>query len=308
MSPKLKHVDMNGQSKQSYPNVPPNQSEQFFPQNIQYQERITESPAVSYGRHESAFAPQPKRPPPSGPPPPPPSPPSGHMQPPAQPSGHMPNLRMLQRHSVTTLEEGASRPRGAGSPVMAQKLSKRSKSVPSNPDEDITLPSPPPPLSVKESYLANVIATNRPPSPPLPPPPPEMMYPMRNEPPPPPPPSNMPYNQNQTSYNEQVQFEGHRVAGMYPGGGTKAPPPPPVTSIPKLETSPAHIGSSSVLPSKAKGTSSVLPSNKDLGRAPRDQSPGMMDEINRVQLKRTGNLYVQCLKIVHNKISDKMPI
>ena len=43
-------------------------------------------------------------------------------------------------------------------------------------------------------------------------------------------------------------------------------------------------------PLQTKGTNSVLPSNKDVGRAKRDQSPGMLDELSRVQLKRTGNL------------------
>ena len=284
MSPKLKHVDMNGQSKQSYPNVPPSQSEQ-----IHYDPMMSGSPVMSYGRHESAFAPQPKRPPPSGPPPPPPAPPSGQMQtPPQPPSGHRPNLRMQQRHSVATLEEGASRPKSPSSPVRAQKLSKRSKSVPSNPDEDITLPSPPPPLSVKESYLAIATATNRPHSPPLPPPPPEMMYP-----PPPPRPSDTSYNPNQMSYNQQIQYDGHSAIGMYPGGGIKAPPPPPFSSVPKTTkepgTSPASMGSNSVLPTKVKGSNSVLPANRDVGKAQWDQSPGMLGEINRVQLKKTGN-------------------
>ena len=287
MSPKLKHVDANGQARQSYPNVPQNPSEQYYPQNIQYNEMSSASPAVSYGRHESAFSPQHKHPAPASPPPPPP--PSGYtQQPPVSPSGRLQNLRMQQRHSVTTLDEGANRQRSPGSPVAdrRERFSKRSKSVPMHPDEEINLPSPPPPVSVKDSYLAVAVATNRPPSPPLPPPPPELMLPMRNDPPPPPPPTNMPYNQNQPSYNQQVQYERQHAAPVYPGGGNQAPPPPPISSIPGR----SHEPETRPPPSQPKGSNSVLPSNKEMGRAKREQSPGILDELGRVQLKKTGNI------------------
>ena len=314
MSPKLKHVDLNGQAKQSA-NMPRNQNEQF----IRYDEI-----AMSYGKNESAFSPQPKMPAPVGPPPPAP-PPSGYNQaPPLPPStgrAGLPNLRMQQRHSVTTLDEGASnKPR---SPVSAQRerFSKRSKSVPCNPEDEVNLPSPPPPVSVKDSYLAVAIATNRPPSPPLPPPPPEMMLPSREESQPPPPPSNVPYNQKQTSYsqqqqyNQQQQFNQHQrhnqqqiqyggqnvtqVHSGYPVAGTQPPPPPPVSSIPKKSneqgTSAAPKGGNSVPPQQFKENNSVLPPKKDIGRAKRDQSPGMLDELSRVQLKRTGNFEILCM-------------
>ena len=312
MSPKLKHVDTNGQSRQSS-NVPGNQSEQV----VRYDETSSASPALSYGKHESAFSPQPKRPAPTGPPPPAPPPSGYHQAPPLQPHtgrAGLPNLRMQQRHSVTTLEEGANNKlKSPVSSAQRERFSKRSKSMPCNPEDEVNLPSPPPPVSVKDSYLAVAVATNRPPSPPLPPPPPEMMLPSRDQ--PPPPPTNVPYNQNQISYSQQqqyiqqqqfnqqqqynqqhFQYGGQSVSQVhsgFPGTGSQPPPPPPVSSIPKKSneqgTSVTPIGGNSVSPSQFKGANSVLPSNKDVGRAKRDQSPGMLDELSRVQLKRTGN-------------------
>lgn len=288
LSSKLKHTDMNGQSRQSYPNVPVNPREQYFPQNGQYNDTPSASPAVSYGRHESAFSPQPKKPAPAGSPPPLPA--EGYTQtPPIPPLGRtgLPNLRMQQRHSVTTLEEGANNRPKIPASTQRERLSKRSKSVPCNP-EDIGLPSPPPPVSGKDSYLAIVSATNRPPSPPLPPPPPEMLMSMRNDSPPPPPPPDVPFNQNQFSYNQQMQY--HR---QHAPADTQPPPPPPVSSIPKRSkepgTSPSHAGSNSVLPSQSRGSNSVLPPTTDVGHAKREQSPGVLDELSKVQLKRTGN-------------------
>lgn len=158
----------NGHSQQNVPTLP----------NYQYNERREGSPVMHYGKHESAFHSQSHKPPPHElPPPVPPGNPShGHQV--TAPHPRYPQSPVMHRHSdASLLQDGIEKSdvfTKCRSPKHIPKLSQRSKSVPCNPDEAI-LPEPPPPLSVRENYLASAQHTTRAPSPPLPPPPPEML-------------------------------------------------------------------------------------------------------------------------------------
>ncbi|XP_053404293.1 unconventional myosin-XVI-like isoform X4 [Mercenaria mercenaria] len=280
----------NGHSQQNVPNL----------SNYQYSDQGGSSPVMNYGKHESAFHPQSHRPPPCGPPPPvPPDHPSqGHRV--AAPQPHYPQSPKIQRQS--SIQGSVHKSNFPGSPKLAQKLSQRSKSVPCNPEEDL-LPAPPPPLTVRENYMAAAQHTNRTPSPPLPPPPPELLTDLPPPSPPPPHPAmlgNVPHMMepvvNQSLPNSAVSMSPRHQ----PAAPAAPPPPPPVSSIPKKQGVASNqegprprmalpnenAGSYSPEPTRGHNLQSVAPPRKESSP---DQA-ALIQQINKVQLKRTESL------------------
>ena len=279
-------------------------------QNSQIQYRNTSvpeemhsaSPATSYGKQDSVFHPQPHRPPPAGPPPPPP--PGGQS---------MPNPN-LPRHSVATVDMAHRAPR---SPVITPKLSQRSRSVP-NPGQEGLLLDPPPPLSIKDGYIAATMQATGPPSPPLPPPPPEML-------------NNSPqasfrlapsHSVDNSHLNMQMmQQQNPPVApSSYPGAGLQyqtqpqqsymggvnqqvpTPPPPPIATIPSKRPPPQFESpsraSNPVAPPVQRGVNPPGPqmgSPQRASKEPAASSTDLMNELNRVQLKKTGTFFLKLL-------------
>ncbi|XP_052784010.1 unconventional myosin-XVI-like isoform X3 [Mya arenaria] len=340
MSPQLKHSERPVTvSDPNVPNYNQNGHGQFHGQaqqrpthpsptmgrKLQYADQgvVPGSPAMHYGKTESVFNPQPHRPPPHGPPPPVP----GEMQgqqymaaaviKPKYPSPH--GSPRTPRHSVPHVEM-SQRQQSVQSPVLPQRLSQRSKSVPYN-TEDVDLPAPPP-LRPLDSYLGAAQQSARAPSPPLPPPPPELLENL-------PPPTNsnqisahpsyvpqsvqpnmaaqqgfpMSYNQQQLPQQQQYIQQQQQQQQYYPEpSGPPPPPPPPVSSIPKKQTG--------QVPPAAKGSHSPGPNNvavaapgfamggnqpeqrravNSVAQSSREVSPmeGMLKEMNKVNLKRT---------------------
>lgn len=287
------------------------------------------SPATHYGKHESVFQPQPHRPPPHVPPPPPPGK-DGQGHPSMQQPQYPGNPQFARK-----MGDNQRRPSAPQSPKLTPKLSQRSQSVPRDPDY---MPAPPPPLSVKDSYLAAAQHMNRPPSPPLPPPPPEMLEDL----PPPPPPANVmpshhqpapqapnmnkqgfmgsPQHHQVFQHQQQQQFNHHQFHQQHsleehqpylepqvlqqqpqqqqqmpyrqdqraPGG---PPPPPPLSSIPKRRTEDQPKGSNSNGMQNI-GFNQAIPKPPPAVPNPRESSPsrdGLLKEMTKVQLKKTGN-------------------
>lgn len=259
----------NGHSQQNVPNLT---NYQYTDQNGGYQ-------VMNYGKHESAFHPHSHRPPPCGPPPPVPPghPGQGHRV--AAPQPQYPQSPKIQRQY--SVQGSVRMPNMPGSPQMTKKLSQRSKSMPCNPEDEELLPAPPPPLTVRENYMAASLQYDRTPSPPLPPPPPEMLM---DLPPPPPPPQQSEMLRNVPQAMEHVSNQGlpHSAVSMSP---RPAPPPPPVSSIPKKKND--EIGGSYPSePIRGHNLGSVSPP-----RIPMDSSPdqaALIQQIGKVQLKKTG--------------------
>ena len=271
------------------------------------------SPATHYGKHESVFQPNPHRPAPHVPPPPPPGN-QGQGQP--HYPGHSP------AHMSKQTDGSTRRPSAQQSPKLTPKLSQRSQSVPCHPEY---MPAPPPPLTVKDNYLAAAQQAYRPPSPPLPPPPPEMLEDLPH----PHPPAahqthqspqmhnmmspaqqqqmfqqqqqNHPqlYQQQQHSqsrqdphdpYLEPAQYLSHPQQSPPQRPPAGAPPPPPLSSIPRRRAEDQIKGSNPNVGPNAGVTQTVtkpvLPEPKSKESSPA-RGP-LLKDISKVQLKKTG--------------------
>ena len=302
-SPKHKVASSAGQQQHpnghSYPQVLP---------NYQYTEMHSASPATSYGKHESAFHPQPHRPPPHGPPPPPPSAGQGHR---GSPSPH-PQSPRLQRHSITPLDGNHQRQpmRSPGSPKMVPKLSQRSHSVPNSNaifEHHGYQPEATNPISVGGDYLT-CYQGDREPSPPLPPPPPEMLESYTEHSPSPPPslttnisnvPHHMQYNQRLPAQNVAPQ-QSSRSYQQSPqrSEGQAPPPPPPLSNIPtKQKMSPdrnfnVQKEKSAVPPNGKMGAiKGGYSSNQGTSRESSPATDELQQKLNRIQLRHAGKLY-----------------
>ncbi|KAK3583679.1 hypothetical protein CHS0354_021423 [Potamilus streckersoni] len=247
---RLDSQDMNGHSNKAVGRNPPN-------------------PAVAYGKHESVFQPQPHRPPPKGPPPPPP---------PGEPGQNSPKP---QRHSECI--DSGNRP----SPMLQKKNSGRSYSEPcvegELPPYRTPLPAPPPPVSVKENYLAAALEATRPPSPPLPPPPPELQR-----------------SSNLTPL--PVPVLASSAQSVHP------PAPPPISTIPTNKDRVSKSVAKDQDPVSPKGLNSPSPDvsrggNLRVPVVPKmlEHSDKLVKELQTVQLTKTDSTDCPAYKDIYNR-------
>ncbi|XP_050389893.2 uncharacterized protein LOC126808889 isoform X2 [Patella vulgata] len=187
---------------------------------------------------------------------------------------------VLRRSSVgqsDTYNEQKSKCKNVGSPKLPKKFQQRSASVdcqmsvPPPPN----FPAPPPPLQVKDRYLAGAQST-RCPSPPLPPPPPELHAGQAVNPPPPPPVSTIPGRQTRPAGREEAVKKSRSGSLSRSNSGVDAAIIQEIGTI-KLKT-------------RSQSTAGILNGSSSIPSSIQESSGSGGDggnELGRIQLKKT---------------------